>query len=172
MLHRFVKDRDTIVKSRWVRPFAHLLAHPSLWHLNRRSVPRGLAIGLFAAFVLPLGQFLLAALLAIPVRGNVPVAAAATLVTNPLTVPPIYLAAYTVGRALLHHSSNAGGDGPATTAVAKFLQVSGPTAVGLLLFGLLAASVGYIAASAWWRMRLVSRWKNSREVAAARAHWR
>jgi uncharacterized protein (DUF2062 family) len=99
-----MKSREAILRSRWVRPFAHYFAHPSLWHLNRRSVPRGLAVGLFAAFALPVGQFALAALLAIPLRANVPLAAAATLVSNPITFAPIYIGAYKLGSFMLRHS--------------------------------------------------------------------
>lgn len=162
MLNRIVKDRDSIVRSRWAKPFAHLFAHPSLWHLNRRSVPRGLAVGLFAAFVLPLGQFVLAALLAILVRGNVPLAAAATLVTNPLTFPPIYIGAYKLGRSLLDHSSSRSADELATSFGSTLLDVSGPTALGLLVFAVVASTIGFFAASAWWRMNLLNRWRNSR----------
>lgn len=155
-----MKDRETILRSRWLRPFAHLFAHPSLWHLNRRSVPRALALGLFAAFILPIGQFALAAFLAVPMRANVPLAAAATLVTNPLTFPPIYFAAYKLGSLLLHHSSSEGADELARSLGSTLLDVSGPTALGLLVFAGASAAAGFIAGTAWWRLRLVRRWRH------------
>jgi uncharacterized protein (DUF2062 family) len=149
-------ERDKILASRWLRPFAHLFSHPSLWHLNRRSVPRALAIGLFAAFILPVGQFVLAALLAVGIRANVPLAAAATLVSNPLTFPPIYIGAYKVGSAVL-------GSGPidavANDLGSKLLNVSGPTALGLLIFALAGAALGFLLGTLWWRLKLVRRWK-------------
>ena len=155
-----MKERDKILASRWLRPFAHLFAHPSLWHLNRRSVPRALAIGLFTAFILPVGQFVLAALLAVGVRANVPLAAAATLVSNPLTFPPIYIAAYTVGAAVL-------GSGPADTVAndlgSKLWNVSGPTALGLLIFAIAGALLGYFVGTLWWRLKLVRRWRDRGE---------
>lgn len=155
-----LKDRESILASRWLRPVAHLLGHPSLWHLNRRSVPRGLALGLFAAFILPIGQFLLAALLAIPVRANVPLAAAATLVTNPFTFPPIYYAAYRVGDALLVEPAAETAGNVDTSFGVQLLQVSGPTALGLLLFAVSAASAGYLLGTFWWRLRIMQRWRN------------
>jgi uncharacterized protein (DUF2062 family) len=149
-------ERDKILASRWLRPFAHLFSHPSLWHLNRRSVPRALAIGLFAAFILPVGQFVLAALLAVGIRANVPLAAAATLVSNPLTFPPIYIGAYKVGSAVL-------GSGPVDAVAndlgSKLLNVSGPTALGLLIFALAGAALGFLLGTLWWRLKLVRRWK-------------
>ena len=154
-----MKDRDRILRSRWLRPFAHLFSHPSLWHLNRRSVPRALALGFFAAFVIPVGQFALAAFLAVPMRANVPLAAAATLVTNPLTFPPIYFAAYKFGSFLLHHSSSEGADELATGLGSTLLDVSGPTALGLLVFAAALAAAGFFGGTAWWRLRLVRRWR-------------
>lgn len=142
-------------------PFAHLFSHPSLWHLNRRSVPRALAIGLFAAFALPVGQFALAAFLAIPLRANVPLAALATLVTNPVTMPPIYFAAYRLGSFLLKHS-NRETDEMARSLGSRLLDVSGPTALGLLVFAIVSAATGYIVGAAWWRLRLVKRWRFGR----------
>jgi uncharacterized protein (DUF2062 family) len=46
-------------------------------------------------------QILFAALLSVPVRANVPLAALATFVTNPFTTPLIWVAAYWVGGWLL-----------------------------------------------------------------------
>jgi uncharacterized protein len=154
-----MKSREAILQSRWLRPFAHLFAHPTLWHLNRRSVPRALALGFFAAFIVPVGQFLLAALLAIPLRANVPLAAAATLITNPLTFPPIYYGAYRVGSFLLHHVPGEGTGELARDFGQTVLDVSGATALGLVIFAVLGALLGYFAAAAWWRLRLVRRWR-------------
>lgn len=151
-----MKEREQILRSRWLRPFAHLFAHPSLWHLNQRSVPRALALGLFAAFIIPVGQFLLAALLAVGVRANVPLAAATTLVTNPLTFPPIYFGAYKVGSTLL---GSGRADGLANDVGSKLLDVSGPTALGLLIFAVVGAVLGFLVGTLWWRIKLVRRWK-------------
>lgn len=157
-----MKDRETILRSRWLRPFAHLFAHPSLWHLNSRSVPRALALGLFAAFIIPVGQFALAALLAIPMRANVPLAAATTLVTNPLTFPPIYFAAYKLGSFLLPSSSSGGAGELADDFGSMLLDLSGPTALGLLIFAILSAAAGFLIGTAFWRLRLLRRWRSRR----------
>jgi len=155
---RQVKDRQAILSSRWLKPFAHLFGHPSLWHLNRRSGPKALAIGLFAAFIIPVGQFLLSALMAVPLRANVPLAAAATLLSNPLTFAPIYIAAYRLGRYILGSSHVAAGEfaGP---LLARLLEVSAPTAIGLLIFANVGAMLGYALGSAWWQFRLTRRWR-------------
>lgn len=153
-----MKGRDEILQSRWIRPVAHLLTHPALWRLSRRSVPRALALGLFAAFIIPVGQFLLAALLAVPTRANVPLAAAATLVTNPLTFPAIYFAAYKVGSLLVGHSPGVAAGEAAQGFGSQILEVSGPTALGLLVFAVSASILGYVVGDLWWRLRLARLW--------------
>ena len=92
-----VPTRETIDQYRLLRPFASQLRHPSLWRLNRRSVPRAVALGLFVAVIIPVLHTFVAALLAIPARANVAVAALLTFVVNPLTIPPLYYAAYRIG---------------------------------------------------------------------------
>jgi uncharacterized protein (DUF2062 family) len=154
-----VKGREDILKSRMLRPFAHLFAHPSLWHLNRRSVPRGLALGVFVSFILPVGQFALAALLAVPLRANVPLSAAATLVSNPLTFGPIYYAAYKTGEFLLRAPAPDETRQAATSYAAQLLDVSGPTAIGLLVFACVCSPIGYAVGALLWRWKLVRRWK-------------
>lgn len=153
-----IRDRETILASRWLKPFAHLFAHPTLWHLNRRSVPRALAIGFFAAFIIPLGQFALAALAAVVMRANVPLAAASTLISNPLTFPPIYYAAYNVGFFLLPEYTPELDD-VAQSLGSFLLDVSGATALGLLIFAVVASILGHIAGSIWWRISLLRRWR-------------
>src|SRR5438270_14052967 len=101
-----IPTRDTIHEYRLLRPFASHLRHPSLWRLNRRSVPRGVAVGLFVAVIIPVMHTFIAALLAIPARANVAVAALLTLVVNPLTIPFMYVAAYRIGSWELHYDAN------------------------------------------------------------------
>ena len=72
-----------------------------LWHLSRRGVARGAAVGVLCGLLFPVAQIPIAAALAVPLRAYIPLAAASTLVTNPLTFPPIYYAAYQVGARVL-----------------------------------------------------------------------
>ena len=121
---------------------------------------RGLAIGLFVGFIIPLGQIVVGALVAVQVRANVPITAAATFVSNPFTMPPIYFAAYKIGSLLLRHGD---GSSDATAGfLANMIEVSAPTAVGLLVFGLFSATLGYAVGSLWWRAGVIRRWRSRR----------
>ena len=90
------------LSSRWyLRPFASALHDPKLVSVQRRSVVPAVGIGLFCAWIpLPV-QFVCAALTALFARANVPVAALSTLVTNPVTMAPMFYLAFRVGQALL-----------------------------------------------------------------------
>ena len=80
-----------------LRPFARRLSEPVLWRMTHRSVPRGVALGLGIGVIIPFMHTFIAAVLAIPLRANVAMAAAFTLVVNPITIPPMYYAAYRIG---------------------------------------------------------------------------
>lgn len=69
--------------------------HPRLWVLHRRGVALGVAMGIaIGVFPLPL-QMPAAMLAAVWLKGNVAAAAAATWLTNPFTMAPIWgLAAF------------------------------------------------------------------------------
>ncbi len=100
-LRRNMPTRDQMARNQFLAPIAHRFLSPELWRFTRRSVPRGVALGLFAAFIIPLGQVFLAAFLALPARANVPMAAIVTFVTNPFTFPFWVVIANRVGSATL-----------------------------------------------------------------------
>ncbi len=89
---------ESIREHRWLRWCAPALGHPRLWHLHRRAVALGVAIGLVTGLVPGPVQMLLAAVIAIPLRANIPAAIFTTLYTNPLTFVPLYILAYNIGR--------------------------------------------------------------------------
>lgn len=69
------------------------------------GVAGGLAVGLFVGILAPFAQILFDTVGAILLRVNLPVAAFATLVTNPFTVPPPYYLAYRLGGLVLRHGN-------------------------------------------------------------------
>ena len=76
---KYLPDAAEIRSNRYVAWFGTLLHHPSLWHLNRNSVAGAVAIGLFSGLVPGPLQMLTAALLAVPLKKNLPVALLTTL---------------------------------------------------------------------------------------------
>lgn len=146
--------RQSLQENRMLRPVAPWLGAASLWHVSRRSVARGVAIGLFCAFVLPVAQVFLAALLSLVTRSNLIVASVATLVTNPLTIPPILFIAWRTGRAILGQTGKLGMALPDEPVAGGFLDgltdASLYTACGMLIFALASAVIGYVLVHLMW----------------------
>jgi uncharacterized protein (DUF2062 family) len=169
-LRRHIPTRETIDSYRLLRPFARRLRRPELWHLNHRSVPRGVALGLGVGIVIPFMHIVLAALLAIPARANVMLAAAMTLVVNPITIPPMYYAAYHIGRWELRHDAiDPVGAKEASSELARLLfwlhHASGPIALGILTLASGAALIGYAASAIGWRLWVARKWRRRHQRA-------
>jgi uncharacterized protein (DUF2062 family) len=96
---RNMPSREQIAEHRFSRPFRSHLRRDELWRFTRRSVPRGVAVGLFVGilFLIPGVQIIGAAIFSLPIRANIPVAAGMTFLTNPLTTPALLVAAGEVG---------------------------------------------------------------------------
>jgi uncharacterized protein (DUF2062 family) len=158
-LRGHLPTRETIDSYRLLRPFARHLRRPDLWHLNDRSVPRAVALGLAVGIVIPVMHIVLAVLLAIPTRSNIVLAAAFTLVVNPLTMPPLYYAAYRIGLWELHHQALGPDPVAARQASGELAHMlfwlhhaSGPIALGIATLAIGAALLGYVASAIVWRL--------------------
>lgn len=165
--------RESMEQNRWLRPMAHRVLAPALWRFTRRSVPRGVALGMVTGILVPMGQIPASAVLALPLRANIPSAALTTFFTNPLTTPPLWVAAYWVGSRLLRLDAKVPGQPLATGANVDrswldwLLVDAGPaTLVGLLFFALAGAILGYGLSALGWRIWIARKW---RRRAGARA---
>ena len=162
-LHRYLPTPEAILAKPWCAPFRPWLGHPSLWHLNRRSIPGAVAIGLFCGLIPGPFQMLSALILAIPLRKNVPLALGLTFYTNPLTIVPLYVVAYEYGRLLVgggaqpRHLVPDSWDLPALWQ--WMLGLGKPLALGLVALALTLAVVGYFAAALAWRLHVVRAWR-------------
>ena len=163
LARKHMPTREEMAENRFLKPIAHRFLTPELWRFTRRSVPRGVALGLFAAFIVPIGQIFLAAFMALPARANVPLAALVTFVTNPFTLPFWLLIANRTGRLVLNldaaMGSRAGHLADDSGALARWLEVGGITAFGFAILAIVSSAVGYLAASFVWRFIIARRRK-------------
>jgi uncharacterized protein (DUF2062 family) len=175
---KYLPSHESIRQNRYIALFGTLLLHPNLWHLNRHSVAGGLAIGLFAGLVPGPLQMLTAALLAVPLRVNLPVALATTLYTNPLTIGPLYVIAYWIGTLLVP------GDSAPFVRPPEFdwshlgawlhalfewtLSLGKPLALGLVALAIGLAIAGYVIAQLAWRAYVMRAWRRRRRRRAER----
>lgn len=164
-----VPTRDSIRRSRVLRPVAHRLLAPALWRLNRRSVPRGVALGMGTGILLPFAHMPLAAVLALPARANVPVAVMLTLISNPFTFVGIVWLEHRVGRFVLRLDAAVPGQPVQQVADSGWLHwlmsSAGVAMVGALVLAPIVATLGYAVAAAVWRWRVGRQWRCRRAPA-------
>lgn len=176
-VRRFLPTPESIKGNRLLRWLGPRLHEPGLWHLNRRAVARGVAIGVFFGFMIPVAQIPAAALGAFFARANLWVSAIATLVSNPFTYAPIYYAAYRLGAWLIGAPELASPDDldPALLqAVAPTLdhmtggvgvwfselwqqlaRYGKPLFLGLSLMAVTLSAIGYAGTLFLWRIAVV-----------------
>ncbi|MDB5663116.1 MAG: hypothetical protein JWM38_1122 [Sphingomonas bacterium] len=175
-VQRNMPNHDTFERNRFLRPIAHRILRPELWRFHRRSVPRGVALGVLVGILIPVAQTIFAAVLALPARANVPVAAVTTFLTNPITTPPIWVAAYWIGRWMLRLDAKTPGQPIATHIQSEaggwlrwLLADAAPaTAVGLVAIAVVGAIIGYCLAAIWWRLWIARKWAHRSVVRARR----
>ena len=156
---RHIPTREQLERNRFVRPFAHRILHSELWRFTRRSVPRGVALGLFVGVMIPLAHFVVATFLAVFVRANIPAALVATFVGFPVVYVLIVALAYKIGNWLLHLDAATAiqpiSETMQATHTGTFLEsltgAGTETALGLFVIATVLSSVGYLLTSFGWR---------------------
>jgi len=165
---------------RWLGP---LLDRAWLWQFNRRRVAAGIGIGVFFGFLVPVLQIALSAVAALLLRANLPVAVVSTLVSNPLTYAPIFVAAYRVGKLLLGEAADEAEAAVLEAQAAqieiladgwweKFASIGKPLVVGLSVFAVIGGLAAYLGTLLVWRIAVVVRRKRRRNGAAGAARGR
>jgi len=163
LLRRLAPSPQKLREMRALRPFGEWIYEPRLWHISRTSTAMAFAIGLFGAMIPIPGQVFLAAFLAIRLGANLPLSVALVWVTNPLTMPVIYYAAYKLGAFLL---------GAPLLAVEFEMSwqwfgdslgaIWAPFLLGCLVIGILASSLGWLIINLVWRWRVAHTWAQRR----------
>jgi len=182
---KFLPSHDTVKGNRHIARLGPWIKHHNLWHLHRRSVSGGVAVGLFAGLIPGSNpvQFTAAALLAIAGRVNLPIAALVTLYSNPFTIVPLYYVAFRLGQLALLQSGGAlpsfafelegKGFSEWIPAALHWIASAGkPLVIGLPLLALLLALIGYFAVDWTWRLAVRCAWthrkrRRSREGGSA-----
>ncbi|MBE9610678.1 DUF2062 domain-containing protein [Chitinilyticum piscinae] len=173
LLRRYLPEPHAVREHRLLRCFGSKLGHPDLWHLHRRCVARGVAVGFLSGLIPGPLQMLTAALLSLGWRSNLPVALLVTFYTNPLTIGPIYWVAYKLGSFLLGGNGNGVVQQPMPdfsfgaplawlSAMLDWMIGLGPALlVGLPVLATLLAIGGYFAVELFWRGWIVVRRRKS-----------
>ena len=144
---------ETLAAHPWLKPVAHRLLDPKLWHLQHEAVARGAAIGLFWAFAAPVAQIVVATVHSVWWRANIAVAVGMTLITNPFTLGFWLWLAYELGSLLLNAPPGVPmPDGPGK--LAWLASYGGPTILGMGIFAVAGSIGGYVLVKLAWRLRI------------------
>ena len=167
---RFVPSSQRLERERSLRIFGARLHAPDLWHLNRGSVSRAFAVGLFWAMTPIPFQTVPAAASALWWRANLPLTICLTWTSNPLTVAPLMYAAYRLGRWSLHRLPPPPGFDPSWEWLQTNLADAWlPLVTGSVMMSVAASILGYGIVRALWRWNVGRHWRRrrSRRIEAA-----
>jgi len=160
--------REDLAESRWIKPLGARVLHSEFWRFTRRSVPRGVGVGLVVGIFLmiPGLQIVGAALLSVPLRANIPIAALMTFLSNPATTPFILLASLEVGSFLGFRTDLASfyalresGAGVGRWLAWLFSDAAPALVSGLFIIACVAGAIGYFLSIFIWRWWQGRKWK-------------
>lgn len=153
LIRRWLPSPERVQEGRGLRWLAPLLKRPWLWHIDRRGVALGAAVGVFFGFLIPIAQIPLSALGVLLLRANLPVAVVSTLVSNPLTYAPIFLLAHRLGRHLLGTVNGGGVNEAAIESAgvwASLGNLGAPLFLGLAIFAVSGAVITWCLVQGAW----------------------
>ena len=177
LIRRHLPSPDKLREHKVFALLGNSVLHPRLWHLNRHSAAGGLAIGMFCSLIPGPLQMLGAAILCVYFRVNLPLALVGTWFSNPLTIGPLYMLAFYIGRFVT--GSDAQFMAPpelnfhtlGATLHAWWhwmLSLGYPLLVGLPVLALLMAAVSYFGVKWVWETHLRRALVRRRSTATAR----
>jgi len=164
MIKRFLPTRESIQQNRLIQRLGPRIHDPLLWQVNRNSVARGVAIGVFFGLLIPVAQIPAAVLLSLTVRANVWVAALSTLISNPFTYGPLYILAYRIGASILPPVvvERQVPDDHALTVLQWIVEgvnwltgIGRPLVLGMMIMAVIGAVVSYFGVLLGWRINVL-----------------
>ncbi|MBS9778666.1 MAG: DUF2062 domain-containing protein [Gammaproteobacteria bacterium] len=156
-LKKITPSKVALEKQKMLKPIAHWIAEPKIWHFNRRAIAAGVAIGLFFGSLPIAGQMFLSAIVAVFLKSNMPIAIVATWISNPITMPFMFTANYYLGAWLLRSPKI---DLKNTQWTLESMMALGgdiliPLYFGSIVVGIILAMLSIIIIRIMWRISIV-----------------
>ncbi len=161
IFRRWLPDPQRITNHRGLRWLGPAIADPYLFHINRTSVSKSFLIGVFCCYLPLPGQTLIAALLALSFRSNLPLAVALIWISNPVTMPAMFYLSYKFGTWVLGtpESSNFNFELSWDWVVAQGSNIILPLFTGSLIFGLVLGLSSFFVIRYLWRWKVIKNWE-------------
>ncbi len=159
-LRKLLPTPQEIEQYRYLHIFGDNLKQRELWIFNRTSTAKGIAIGIFCAFLPMPFEMVPAIFMAIYLRGNLPFAVGGVWISNPITWIPLYTPPYLLGTKIINI------DPIAVTQVSIFDVGLHYVALwlGCLIFGIILSIAAHFTVSMLWREQIRQRWARRREI--------
>ena len=155
-LHKILPQPKDVKKHAYLRIFGKLLLDPRLWQLDVASVALAVAVALFCGFIPFPTQAVIAILIALIVRANIPVTGIVIWYSNPFTMPALFYFAYKVGASILHlPTAHIKIELSWSWLTTELALIGKPLLLGSLICGTIAAIVGYVLV---WGIHGLIRW--------------
>jgi len=159
-IRRYLPTASEIQQIRYLHIFGDSLKHPELWHFTRQSTAKGVAIGLFCAFLPMPFEMAVAIFIACLMRGNLPLAIGGVWISNPITWLPLYTPPYLLGSRIIGIEAVALKDLTGLDVSMHYLALW----LGCLIFGTVIALASHFTISLIWSGQIRQRWRNRREI--------
>ena len=163
VIKRFFPKLDTVKEEKILKIFGPAVLQPNLWHINKKSVSRGFAIGAFCAFLPIPGQMILAAFLSITFAANIPIAVILTWITNPITFTPIFYFAYKIGRMIFDGTINYNVDEKEIDILSNIMHIWEPLLLGSIILSIIGSTIAYIIIRTYWRYYVIKIWSKRKK---------
>lgn len=164
IIRYFHIDKAKLERNRWARWLGPVIFEPKYWDFRRRNVAKGVFIGFFCAWLPVPIQVLIALVMALIMRANIPFAVGLVWIANPLTMPAMYYICYEVGCFLLQTPHQVISF---QFSWAWFLEMIAmvwkPLILGSLICGLIVGAIGYLGVLLLWRYKIIKRWTNRKK---------
>lgn len=164
LIKRFSPNPEMLKAHPRLQFLGNRLLNPSLWQINRRSVAKAAAVGLFCAWMPIPFQMVLAASLAIFFSANIPLSVALVWLSNPLTMPPLFYGAYRLGAWILNLPLvEFNFELSFHWLVEVFETTATPLLLGSFILGITCAAIAYFAMNLTWRINTASKWNQRKK---------
>jgi len=163
VIKRLFPKLDAVKEEKVLKIFGPAVLQPNLWHINKKSVSRGFAIGAFCAFIPLPGQMILAAFLALTFAANLPIAIILTWITNPLTYTPIFFFAYKIGSFFITTNVTPKITDNELSMLSNIMHIWEPLFLGSIILALIGSTISYLLIRIYWRYYVIKIWSKRKK---------
>ncbi len=163
VIKRLFPKLDAVKEEKILKIFGPAVLQPNLWHINKKSVSRGFAIGAFCAFLPIPGQMIIAAFLSITFAANIPIAVILTWITNPITYTPIFYFAYKIGKIFINSKIHVDVNETEIDILSNIIHIWQPLLIGSIILAIFGSIISYIIIRIYWRYYVLKIWSKRKK---------